>query len=157
MVPYLIFLLAFAVAEPEAVKAPPTIPREKGSIVASDKSGKVRWTADWTMEPFREQGQNAVRFTEAGSGRYSPFRQDVRWSLEAIWSAENVFSPVRVEKTFTDTSGRTIQTERKIIDKATSTARFERKSTGGQLETKSLPVTRATLVGEGIAGVLRFL
>src|SRR5690348_16433801 len=115
---WLILFCALAAADPEPIKAPPTIPREKGSTVVTDKSGNVRWTAEWTMEPFREQGRNAVRFTETGSGRYAPFSQDVRWSLDAIWSAEAVFSPVRVQKPFTDASGHTIQTERKTIDSA---------------------------------------
>ena len=154
---WLILLFALAVADPEPIKVPAAIPREKGSNVVTDKSGNVRWTAEWTMEPFREQGQNAVRFTETGMGRYAPFRQDVRWSAEAIWSAQDVFSPIRVEKKFTDASGHTIQTERKTIDQAKSVALFERTSAVGKPLTRSLQITRATLVGEGIAGILQFL
>ena len=145
---WLILLFALAVADPEPIKAPAAIPREKGSNVVTDKSGNVRWTAEWTMEPFRDQGQNAVRFTETGSGRYAPFRQDVRWSAEAIWTARDVFSPIRVEKKFTDASGHTIQTERKTIDQAKSVALFERTPAVGKPVSKSLQVTRATLVGE---------
>jgi hypothetical protein len=157
MTVYLSLLLVFLLATPDAVNAPRTIPHEKGSIVVTDKEGNVRSTADWTMEPAREQGQRAVRFTETGRGRYTPFREDVRWSLEAIWTAENSFSPVRVAKTFTDANGRTLMTEKKTVDRTTSTARFERTRMGEGPETKSMSITPATLVGEGIAGVLRFL
>jgi hypothetical protein len=157
MTVHLSLLLALLLATPDSVNAPPTIPREKGSIVVTDKNGNVRWTADWTMEPAREQGQRAVRFTETGRGQYTPFREDVRWSLEAIWTAENSFSPVRVEKTFTDANGRTLMTEKKTVDRATSRATFERTRMSERPETKVVPVTPATLVGEGIAGVLRFL
>jgi hypothetical protein len=157
MTVHLNLLFAILLSSPDPIVAPPTIPREQGSIVVSDKDGNVRWTADWTMEPAREQGQRAVRFTETGRGRYTPFRENVQWSLQAIWTAENIFTPLRVEKTFTDASGRALLTEKKTIDKSAMKARFERVRTGERPETKSLPITPATLVSEGIAGVLRFL
>ena len=154
---YLTLLLGLLVAGADAVKAPPMISREKGSVTSTDKDGVVRWTADWTMEPWKERGERAVRFTERGRGRYTPFQQDVQWSLEAVWTAENTFSPVRVEKTFTDASGHTLATEKKTFDKAMSSARFETTQKDGASQTKSIPVTPGTLVIEGIAGVLRFL
>src|SRR5204863_7695569 len=65
MVPGL-FLLIASLLTSDAVPAPPAIPHEKGSVVVSGGGSAERWTAEWTMEPFSEQGRPAVRFTENG-------------------------------------------------------------------------------------------
>lgn len=109
------------------------------------------------MEPANEQGRTVVRFTETGRGRYAPYTEEIRWSLEAVWSAQGAFSPLRFEKKITDASGRLLATERKNFNVAGSVVRFERTRVGGRPETKSLAAPRDTLAIEGIAGILRFL
>jgi hypothetical protein len=144
-------------ARPETVPAPPSIPDEKGSIVVSAAQGSQRWTADWTMEPSQENGRRAVRFTETGRGEYSSYDGPIAWRLEAVWTADGGFHPLRFEKTVTDMSGRVIATERKTFDTAKGTAEFERKRQGRAPESRRLPVPADTLAPEGIAGILRFL
>lgn len=146
-----------ALGAPDVIKAPTTISREHGSIVVSDKNGKQRWTAEWTMEPSREQGRSAVRFTETGRGHYYPYPQEIHWSLAAVWNAQSRFSPLRFEKNISDSSGRLIATERKNFDPIKSIVQFDRTRTGGRSERKRLSVPYDTLTVEGIAGVLRFL
>jgi hypothetical protein len=153
----LTLFLPLAVEPVDVVKPPLTIPHERGSTRASDKDGHVRWTAQWTMEPHVEQGRRAVRFTENGKGRYTPFPEDVNWSLEAVWLADTSFSPLRVERSFTNSKGVSISSERKTVDSSNSVIRFERSKEGAAPEIKSLPFSVGTLVIEGIAGVLRFL
>jgi hypothetical protein len=149
--------LVVAGAASDTVPAPSAIPRERGSIVVVAVDGRAqRWTAEWTMEPSREQGRPAVRFTETGRGRYSPYTQPVRWSLEAVWSADGSFYPLRFDKTITDEKGHTA-TERKVFDPRKGTVQFERKREGKTLETRQFPAPPDTLSVEGIAGILRFL
>ena len=109
------------------------------------------------MEPSTEKGRRAVRFTEVGRGRVSPYLQPVRWSLEAVWIADGSFYPLRFEKTITDNDGHTIATERKIFDAAKATVQFERKREGRAQEVKQLAAPPDTLTVEGIGGILRFL
>jgi hypothetical protein len=139
------------------ISAPPIIPHDRGSIVVSDQHGVQRWTADWTMEPTREAGLPAVRFTENGSGHVSPYTQPIQWRIEAVWSADMAFHPSRFEKTVTDANGRTITTERKTFDPTHHTVRFERKGEALPSLTKDLRTPPDTLTVEGIAGILRFL
>lgn len=139
------------------ISAPPVIPRESGSIVVSDQHGAQRWTADWTMEPALEAGRPAIRFTENGRGRFSPYPQPIEWKLEAVWTADKEFHPLRFEKTITDSNGRTVTTERKVFDLAHHTVRFERKSAAVGSVTKDIRAPADTLALEGIAGILRFL
>src|ERR1051326_2604363 len=150
-------LIVCKAAVAETVPAPSAIPHEKGSIVVSTTAGAPRWTAEWTMEPYLQAGRPAVRFTEAGRGRYSPYPQPVRWSLEAIWTADESFRPLRVDKTIWDEAGRMIATERKVFDAKRATVQFERKAQGRPDQTKQLPAPPDTLTVEGIAGILRFL
>jgi len=111
--------MAWILTAADTVGAPSAVPREKGSIVVSSGTpAKIRWTAEWTMEPSREQGRPAVRFTETGRGRYTPYLQPIQWSLEAIWTADGSFHPLRFQKIITDDGGRTIATERKVFDPA---------------------------------------
>jgi hypothetical protein len=108
------------------------------------------------MEPAEWQGQKAVRFTEQGRGRISPFRQEVQWSLEGVWSAQDVFRPLDFEKTVRAASGAHLMTERKRFDPDRRAVRFEREISGGRTESKSLSVPPDTLTVEGVAGILRF-
>ena len=114
----------------EAIKAPPAVPTDSGAIVVSLKKGGVRWSANWTMEPAEWQGRKAVRFTERGQGRLSPFSGEVRWTLDAVWSAENNFQPVDFEKTVTTPSGSRLLMERKRFDPNNHAVRFERQFAG---------------------------
>jgi hypothetical protein len=159
MIPGLLILItAFLASDP--VPAPPSIPHEKGSIFVSiggSSGNSERWTAEWTMEPFSERGRPAVRFTETGHGTYSGYSQPVRWSLDAVWSADGSFYPLRFQKTITGNDGHTIATERKTFDPARSSAQFERKREGRPPEIRQFPAPRGTLTVEGIAGILRFL
>ena len=108
-------------AFPELLNVPESVPREKGAVVVSDANGNPRWSADWTMEPSTLNGRPAVRFTEAGNGRYTPFKQEVHWSLNAVWSAEGVFKPMHFEKTFRDAQGKVIEIDTTVFDSATRT------------------------------------
>jgi len=139
------------------VKTPSVVPSDSGGVVASAKNGGRRWTASWTMEPFERNGKKAVRFTERGQGHVSPYSGEVRWSLEAVWSAENGLRPLETEKIVTSSTGARIATERKHFDLSNNTVRFERQYSDGRSEVKSISVPPDTLAVEGIAGVLRFL
>jgi hypothetical protein len=139
------------------ISAPPAIPREQGSIVVSDQHGAERWTAEWTMEPAREDSLPAVHFTENGRGRLYPYTTPVQWKIDSVWTANREFHPLRFEKTVTDTKGRTIMTERKTFDAMHHTAKFEREGTALRPIRKDLHVPEDTLTVEGIAGILRFL
>jgi len=150
-------ILIFFLLSTDLIRAPQTIPHDKGRVVVSGKTGQRRWTADWTMEPFEQDGRKAVRFTEAGQGRVSPYSGDVRWSLEAVWSAENGFRPLDFKKVVTSSTGMPVATERKHFDLKNGTVRFERQFSNGKSEIKSLSIPPDTLAVEGIAGVLRFL
>jgi len=147
----------FILLRADLIKAPPSVPADSGAVVVSGKSGAPRWTANWTMEPFERDGRKAVRFTERGQGHVSPFSEEIRWSLEAIWSAENGLQPLEAEKIITTSTGVRLATERKQFDHKKGTVRFERQSSGGRSEVKSLSIPPDTLAIEGIAGVLRFL
>jgi hypothetical protein len=141
----------------DSISVPPSIPREKGSIVVSDQHQNQRWTAEWTMEPATENGRPAVRFTETGRGHFSPYTQPIRWSLTALWTADKSFYPLRFEKNITDMNGRPLGYERKTFDPAKHTVRFERKRENEAVETKELQAPADTVTVEGIAGVLSFL
>src|SRR5689334_10909935 len=150
-------VLSLLLTVPEKLPAPPSIPHERGSIVVTDRQNTQRWTADWTMEPTSEHGEPAVRFTETGRGHYSPYSQPIQWELEAVWSANGSFHPLRFQKTIKDLDGRTISTERKTFNTAAGSASFERTREGFAPDRKQLGVPPDTLTVEGIAGVLRFL
>jgi hypothetical protein len=141
----------------DLIKAPSTVPADHGSIVVTAKRGGRRWSANWTMEPGVRDGRKVVRFTERGEGRISPFSEEVRWSLEAVWSAETGLQPLDTEKNITTASGVWLATERKHFDHANRTVRFERQSANKRPETKTLSITPDALAVEGIAGILRFL
>src|SRR5262249_37041090 len=141
----------------DLIQAPPAVTSDHGAIVVSDTNKNVRWRAEWTMDPAELQGRKAVRFTERGQGRVSPYQQEVRWSLEATWFADGSFRPVDFEKKVTTLSGEPLVTEKKHFDAAKHRVLFERTFPGGRTETKSLSVPADTIAVEGIAGVLRFL
>ena len=141
----------------DLVNAPRVIPSDRGAVVVSDKSGTVRWRAEWTMEPIEREGHRLVRFTEQGRGRVSAFQQEVRWSLEAAWRADNAFQPIDFEKTINTASGAMLSSEKKHFDLEKNTVRLEGQTRGGRTETKTLPVPGDTLAVEGIAGILRFV
>jgi hypothetical protein len=149
----LLFAVVMAATQ---VKAPPVIPRDHGSVIASTTTGEMRWSADWTMEPWSVSGKNAVRFTENGRGRYSPFTQEVRWSMVSIWLADGRFSPLQSEKTILDSQGKTLAVEKKAFDSAAGKVKVERKNEKGATETSSFSATPDTLTVEGIAAVLQF-
>jgi hypothetical protein len=148
---FLICSLALA----DLLKSPAAVSNEKGSVVATDENGKERWSADWTMEPWTEEGRPAVRFTETGSGLYSPFTKPVHWSLSAVWSADGAFKPLHFEKTFTNTQNQPIETDKKDFDPAKRSVQFVRKSAGEPPETRTVAVPSDTITVEGMAGVLR--
>jgi hypothetical protein len=146
-------LLLFA---SDLIKAPATVPSDRGTVVVSDKTGGRRWTANWTMEPVERNGKKAVRFTERGQGHVSPFSQEIRWSLESLWSAETDLLPMDSEKVISGPTGERLLTERKHFDAATGIVRFERQRPDGRPEVKSLKIPADTLIVEGIAGILRY-
>jgi hypothetical protein len=136
------------------IHAPHVIPKEHGAVTASTADGKPRWTANWTMEPWTSGGHRAVRFTETGSGHYSPFTQEVQWNLESIWLAEGNYFPLQFQKTIQDKQGRTLAVETKTFDPASGKVTFERKNDKGSANTSSFAAGANTLTIEGIAGIL---
>jgi len=150
-------VLAFAFAGMENVPAPPLIPHESGAIEVATPMKQQRWSAEWTMEPAQEHGRPAVHFTEAGRGHYSGFTQPISWTIDALWSADGSFRPLRFEKIVKDGSGRVVGTERKVFDPAKASVKFTRQGGGRPAESKQFSVPADTLAPEGIAGILRFL
>src|SRR5215471_19325482 len=153
----LALILAFVLVEPDSVPVPNVIPREKGSIEVSGSGKARRWTAEWTMEPATEKGLPAVHFTEVGRGQYSGFTEPVSWTIDALWSADRVFRPLRFEKTVKNSSGQIIATERKTFDPVRGSVDFERKREGHSTETRHVATPADTLAPEGIVGIMRFL
>jgi hypothetical protein len=154
---FLAILFAIALIEPNTVPAPRVIPREKGSIQVSGVGKPQRWTAEWTMEPATDKGLPAVHFTEVGRGQYGGYTEPVSWTVDAVWSADRVFRPLRFEKTIKNSSGRVITTERKTFDPAAGSVEFERKREGHATETRHVATPPDTLAPEGIVGIMRFL
>src|SRR5262245_36701542 len=115
------------------IPAPPSITSDSGAIVVSDTKEQVRWRAEWTMDPAEWQGRKAVRFTERGQGRVSPYRQEIRWSLEATWSADGVFRPMDFKKEITSISGEPLVTELKHFDWDKHSVVSERRFPGGRM------------------------
>jgi hypothetical protein len=109
------------------------------------------------MEPIEYKGRRAVRFTETGRGHVSTFPQEVRWSVQAVWFAEETFQPADFERVISGEGGKPLLVERKHFDHAKRQVRFERARTGEEPETKTLDIPADTLAVEGLAGVLRFL
>jgi len=137
------------------LKAPPVIPMDHGTVVASTTNGARRWSANWTMEPWNVNGKNAVRFTENGKGHYSPFTQEVQWNLESVWLADSSFFPLQFEKTIRDTQGHTLAIEKKNFDRAGRVVRFEKQNEKGSIETSTYDAAPDILTIEGIAGILQ--
>jgi hypothetical protein len=138
------------------LKAPATIPNEHGIVVTSTAKGEMRWTGNWTMEPWTAAGKKAVRFTENGKGLYSPFTQEVSWTVESIWLAEGSFFPLQFERTVRDAQGQTLAVEKKIFDSAGGKVKFEHRNEKGEMETSTFSAAPDILTIEGIAGVLQF-
>jgi len=138
------------------LKAPAAVPTDHGAVVTSTTKGERRWSADWTMSPWTIGDKKAVRFTETGKGFYSPFKEEVRWTLESIWLADGDFFPLRFEKTVYDSQGRTISVVKKSFDRASGKVKFERRNEKGDTDTTTFPAAPDILTIEGIAGVLQF-
>jgi len=149
-------LLLFLMMTAAQVKAPPAIPTDHGTVVTSTVKGEQRWTANWTMEPSTVAGKKAVRFTENGKGEYSPFTQEVSWTLESIWLAEGSFFPIQFERTVRNTQGQIVAVEKKTFDKSAGKVKFERRNEKGETKTSSFSAAPDILTIEGIAGVLQF-
>ena len=149
-------LLLVLMMSTSPLKAPAAIPNEHGMVVTSTAKGEMRWTANWTMEPWTAAGKKAVRFTEKGKGQYSPFAQEVNWTVESIWLADGSFFPLQFERTVRDAQGQTLAVERKTFDSAAAKVKFEHRNEKGETETSTLAAAPDILTIEGIAGVLQF-
>jgi hypothetical protein len=154
---FLPLILALLLIEPDTVPAPKVIPREKGSIQVAASGKQQRWTADWTMEPAIDHGLPAVHFTEVGRGQYSGYNEPISWTIDAVWSSDRVFRPLRFEKTIKNSSGQVIGTERKIFDPAKDSVEFVRTREGRATESRHSATPADTLAPEGIVGIMRFL
>lgn len=147
-----------ASASAEPLRVPTMDAKERGALVTFAKNGGVRWKAEWTLEQVTVNGQRLVRFTETGQGRYSPFKEEVRWTLEALWNAEDAFSPLSFEKTVSDMNGGLLVRERKAFDLARGRVQFQRQDSAALTSTmKELEVPSDTLAVEGIGTALRSL
>jgi len=149
----LLLVLVIATAQ---LKAPAAIPTDHGTVVTSTVKGEMRWTANWTMEPWTVGGKKAVRFTENGKGQQSPFAQEVFWTLESVWLADGSFFPLQFEKTVRDAQGQTLSVEKKNFDSAAGKVKFEHRNEKGEMETSTFSAAPDILTIEGIAGVLQF-
>ena len=149
-------LLLVLMMSTSQLKAPAAIPNEHGMVVTSTAKGEMRWTANWTMEPWTAAGKKAVRFTENGKGLFSPFTQEVSWTVESIWLAEGSFFPLQFERTVRDAQGQTLAVEKKIFDSAGGKVKFEHRNEKGEMETSTFSAAPDILTIEGIAGVLQF-
>ena len=149
-------LLFLTLSSASQLKAPAVIPAEHGTVVTSSARGEPRWRADWTMEPWTIAGRKAVRFTENGKGNYSPFTQEVRWTLESVWLAEGDFYPMQFEKTVWDLQGHVIAVEKKSFDRTAEKVKFERRNEKGETQTSTFSAAPDVLTIEGIAGILQF-
>lgn len=138
------------------LKAPAAIPTDHGTVVTSNTKGEMRWTANWTMEPWTVGGKKAVRFTESGKGQYSPFTQEVNWKLESVWLADGSFFPLQFEKTILDAKGQTLAVEKKNFDSAVGKVKFEHRNEKGETEVSTFSAAPDILTIEGIAGILQF-
>ncbi len=147
--------LAFLAIAAAQIPAPAAIPRNHGGVIATNAKGDARWSADWTMEPWSVNGQKAVRFSETGRGIYSPFMQEVQWTLESIWLAEGNYFPLRFEKTFRTPQGRVLAVETKIFDKAAGKVTYEWRNEKGMRESSAFDARADILTIEGIAGILQ--
>jgi hypothetical protein len=137
------------------LKAPPVLPADHGAVMASTTKGIVRWSANWTMEPSSVDGKKAVRFTEKGKGQFSPFTQEVQWSMECIWLADGKFFPIHFEKTIRDGHGEVLAVETKVFDRDTGKVTFERRDEKGVTEKSAFSAPADALAIEGIAGILQ--
>ncbi len=143
---------------PSLLNSPPEAQSDSGALVATDKDGRERWRAEWTMERVLLEGQAMVRFREWGAGRYSPFPEPVRWELEAFWTASPRFAPFSYEKKIFGLDGELRVTERRRFDWERSTVHFQRIDSAGKRNVdRVLPVPRDTLTAEGIALALQGL
>jgi hypothetical protein len=142
----------------QLLKPPPGAHSEKGTTVTSAKDEALRWKSEWTMQREVVEGQQVVRFTENGSGRYSPFDREVRWSIESIWTADDLFRPLRTERTVTDAGGRPLFKETKSFhfDKGSVDIQVEDRSKGSKSK-RSLKIPPDTVTVDGLAGALRSL
>jgi hypothetical protein len=150
-------LLGPVSAPPELLKPPPSAKSEKGTTTTSIKGGRLRWKSEWTMEREVGQGQPTVRFTEKGSGQYSGFKQEVRWSTETRWTSGEAFRPLSSERTVTDVAGKLLLKERKSFDFDKGTVVIENEDSTGHTSRRSLNIPADTLAVDGIAGALRSL
>ncbi|HET9129564.1 MAG TPA: hypothetical protein VFO86_01375, partial [Terriglobia bacterium] len=121
-------LLLVLVLASSQLKAPMAIPTDHGTVVTSTTKGEMRWTANWTMEPWTVGGKKAVRFTENGKGQYSPFSREVNWMLESIWLADGSFFPLQFEKTVRNAKGETLAVDKKNFDSAAGRVKFEHRN-----------------------------
>jgi len=149
-------LLLYLLVAAAQLKAPPAIPTDHGTVVSSTVKGEQRWSASWTMAPWSIGGKKAVRFTESGMGRYSPFDQEVRWTLESIWIADGSFFPLQFERTVRDTQGQIVAVEKKMFDAASGKVKFERRNAKSETKVTSFLAAPDILTIEGIAGILQF-
>jgi hypothetical protein len=142
----------------EVLKPLPRAANEKGTSAASAKGEPMRWTSEWTMQHDNAEGKPIVRFTEKGSGRYSSFDREVRWSVETIWTADGSFRPLRSERTVTDMTGRPLMTERKSFRFDKGTVEIERQELpAGSKSRRALNIPPDTVTVDGIGGALRSL
>lgn len=140
-----------------AIPVPMTVIPQIGSSIVTSKDRKSGWKAEWGMEQVQLQGKKAVRFTEKGTGRLSAYSQEVLWTAQSLWLAQDAFLPVETEKTVTASDGTVLLVERKNFDRGKGIVTVDRREPGQPAETESFDVPADTLALEGLAGVLRFV
>lgn len=128
---------------------------EKGSLTAVGKDGKQRWQAEWSMQPQNRKGASVVRLTEEGRGIYSPFETPVHWKMESWWLAGPPLRPGRVERQVYDPQGEVLLSWKTEFDWAAGLARFERRSSNGEMLSKVIEVPPDTWTPDGLAVALR--
>ena len=136
---------------------PPIEHHEQCQVVTTTSGGDSRWQASWSIEQTTVENRSVTRFLENGQGHYHPFRAEVRWTTEALWTSGESFSPLQSERKFTDLNGNLLITERKVFDRTKGTVSFERFSPAGRPLVKELRVPADTLILEGLGTALRAL
>ena len=143
---------------PGPLQSPPVDRAASGGLLTTDETGQQRWQADWSMEEVVHEGETRIRFRETGSGRYSPFSQPVRWTVEAYWTSGDRYAPLSYQKSISDAAGNLRVTERRWFDWTRGTARFQRTDAEGKRSLdKTVKVPSDTLTPDGLALALQHL
>lgn len=132
--------------------------KDEGAAIAKTTDRHERWSNRWTMERSTLDEKPVLFFTEQGSGLHSPFKEQVRWTIETWWTNNGTLKPLRSRSRYSDSQGKELLREAYEFDWMRGQVRFEKMDLkSGKTKTETLSVPPDTLTVDGIAGVLRAL